>query len=75
MIDNEEFAGPIGRLEFQPKMLDYAKNRWDGRIRRRAGLTSKVAAREEPGRGRIGRKFQVDIKLPSDPGLVDDRAV
>src|SRR5260370_6045872 len=75
VIDDEEVAGPLCRLEFQPELLYRGKDRWDSTMRRRVGETSQVAAREEPWCGLTDRKFQTDIKLRRDPGLVDYRAV
>jgi len=75
MIDDEEFAGSLGRLEFQPELLYRAKDRCAGGTRGRVDETCHIAAREVSGGGRVGRKFQADIELSRDPGLVDHRAV
>lgn len=75
VIDDEEVAGPPRWLKFQPEPLYSAKDRWAGGFRGRVDETCHIAAREVSGCGCVGRKFQLDIKLPRDSGLVDDRAV
>jgi hypothetical protein len=73
VIDDQEFAGPIGWLEFQTELLYSAKDRQGGRVRLHE--MSHISARKEPGCSPVDPKFEVDIKLPGDPGPIDNWAI
>ena len=74
VADDQELDGTRGPFQFQPELLlQGSKDRWSGWIRRRG---SRIASGgTEVGSGFIGAKFDAEVELARDPGLIDHRAV
>jgi len=76
VIDNQEFTGTFGWLEFQSELLLHrGKNRW---FCNACGHGKRPACRVVATGGRstlAGHIYQMNVKEPRDSGLVDDLAV